>query len=87
VKILYVGPYPPARDGIGVYTRVLAGAMRGLGHEVAVLADRHTPGALDQAALGLRRRPFPQHDHRLPGDAVEEGERCHPSHSGTRSAA
>jgi glycosyltransferase involved in cell wall biosynthesis len=45
VKILYVGPYPPARDGIGVYTRVLADAMRGLGHEVAVLADRPTPGA------------------------------------------
>ncbi len=48
MRILYLGPYPPARDGIGVYTRVLAGAMRGLGHEVAVLTDRHTPGAPEE---------------------------------------
>lgn len=40
MKILYVSPYPPVRDGIGTYTQVLRGALRAAGHEVAVVAVR-----------------------------------------------
>jgi glycosyltransferase involved in cell wall biosynthesis len=40
MRILYVSPYPPARDGIGDYTCALATAMQGLGHDVAVLVPR-----------------------------------------------
>jgi glycosyltransferase involved in cell wall biosynthesis len=36
--VLYVSPYPPARDGIGTYTNVLASAVRARGHEIAVVA-------------------------------------------------
>src|SRR5690606_1433456 len=45
--------------------------------------------AFDQAAFGFGCLPFPQHDHRLAGDTVEERERAHrqSSQSGTRSAA
>ena len=44
--------------------------------------------ALDQAPLGFGRRPFPQHDDRLAGHAMEERQRAHYSiQSGTRSAA
>lgn len=40
MKILYVSPYPPARDGIGTYTQVLGGALRATGHEVAIATVR-----------------------------------------------
>jgi glycosyltransferase involved in cell wall biosynthesis len=40
VKILYVSPFPPAKDGIGTYTQVLGRALRAAGHEVAVAAVR-----------------------------------------------
>lgn len=45
MKILYVSPYPPARDGIGTYTQVLGRALRATGHEVAVAAVRSAPDA------------------------------------------
>jgi glycosyltransferase involved in cell wall biosynthesis len=45
MRILYVSPYPPARDGIGTYTQVLAAAVRDLGHETAVLTPRPQPGS------------------------------------------
>jgi glycogen(starch) synthase len=61
MKVLYVSPYPPAEDGIGTYTRVLAGAVRAAGHQTAVVAaypSARSPteviGAL--AAHGARRR-------------------------------
>ncbi|MEZ0072740.1 glycosyltransferase [Planotetraspora sp. GP83] len=44
MRVLYVSPYPPAPDGIGVYTQVLAGAVRAPGHDVAVLAAHPAPG-------------------------------------------
>jgi glycosyltransferase involved in cell wall biosynthesis len=45
MKILYVSPYPPARDGIGDYVRSLAGALRADGHELRVVLPRPMPGA------------------------------------------
>lgn len=45
MKILYVSPYPPAKDGIGTYTHLLGGAMRAAGHQVAVAAVRSHPDA------------------------------------------
>jgi len=43
MRVLYVSPYPPARDGIGDYTCALATAMRSLGHDVAILVPRAVP--------------------------------------------
>ncbi|PPK67345.1 glycosyltransferase [Actinokineospora auranticolor] len=40
MKILLVGPYPPAKDGIGDYAQALAGEFVRAGHEVRVLAVR-----------------------------------------------
>ncbi|GAA4982601.1 glycosyltransferase involved in cell wall biosynthesis [Nonomuraea thailandensis] len=48
MRVLYVSPYPPARDGIGAYTQVLARAVRERGHEIAVVAARPDPGAPDE---------------------------------------
>ncbi|WP_067482148.1 glycosyltransferase [Actinomadura hibisca] len=45
MRILFVTPYAPARDGIGTYSEVLGGALREAGHEVAVVAVRAAPGA------------------------------------------
>jgi glycosyltransferase involved in cell wall biosynthesis len=40
MRILYVSPYPPARDGIGAYTSLLTAAMQDRGCEVRVLVPR-----------------------------------------------
>ena len=45
MRIAYVTPYPPQRDGIGDYTAALAEATRAAGHEVVVVAPRAAPGA------------------------------------------
>ncbi|MBO2446745.1 glycosyltransferase [Actinomadura barringtoniae] len=45
MRILFVSPYPPAKDGIGTYTHVLGGALRAAGHDVAVVTPRPLPGA------------------------------------------
>ena len=45
-------------------------------------------GCGGNSRLGLGRGALPQHDHRLSGHAVEQGQRMdHASQSGTRSAA
>jgi glycosyltransferase involved in cell wall biosynthesis len=44
VKVLYLSPYPPARDGIGNYTWTLATAMREAGVEIGVVVPRNEPG-------------------------------------------
>ncbi|NRQ32319.1 glycosyltransferase [Nonomuraea sp. NN258] len=54
MRILFVGPYPPARDGIGVYMRVLAHAVRERDHEVAVVAARPHPDAPEEVVGALR---------------------------------
>jgi glycosyltransferase involved in cell wall biosynthesis len=53
VRIAYVSPYPPSRDGIGDYTAALADATRAAGHDVAVLAARVVPGAPAEVIGGL----------------------------------
>lgn len=45
MRILFVGPYPPAKDGIGTYTHVLGGALRAAGHQIAVVTPRPLPSA------------------------------------------
>lgn len=43
MRILFVSPYPPAPDGIGDYTKSLAGAMAEAGHEVRVVIPYSEP--------------------------------------------
>lgn len=45
MRVLYLSPYPPARDGIGNYTAVLAKAVSNAGNEIAVIVPRHIPDA------------------------------------------
>jgi glycosyltransferase involved in cell wall biosynthesis len=40
MRILYVSPFPPERDGIGTYTEAIAGVLRTNGNEVRVIAVR-----------------------------------------------
>jgi glycosyltransferase involved in cell wall biosynthesis len=40
VRILYVSPFPPARDGIGTYTETIVKELRSRGHEASVIAAR-----------------------------------------------
>jgi glycosyltransferase involved in cell wall biosynthesis len=40
MRIAFVSPYPPQRDGIGDYTAALASAMRDAGHEVMIITPR-----------------------------------------------
>lgn len=40
MRILYVSPFPPARDGIGTYTEAIIGELRADGHEACVIAAR-----------------------------------------------
>jgi glycosyltransferase involved in cell wall biosynthesis len=58
LRILYLSPYPPARDGIGTYTAAFAGAMDARGHEVRVVAARPDPDSPPEviAALPLHNR-------------------------------
>jgi glycosyltransferase involved in cell wall biosynthesis len=43
MKIIYVSPFPPARDGIGTYTRAFVDAMTDQGHEARVITPRAHP--------------------------------------------
>lgn len=43
MKIIYVSPFPPARDGIGTYTRAFVNAMTDEGHEARVITPRVYP--------------------------------------------
>jgi glycosyltransferase involved in cell wall biosynthesis len=40
VKVLYLSPYPPTRDGIGNYTWTLASAMKDCGAQIAIMVPR-----------------------------------------------
>ena len=57
MRILYVSPYPPARDGIGTYTHVLASAAISAGHQARIVTPRAMPDAPAEVigALGVRR--------------------------------
>jgi glycosyltransferase involved in cell wall biosynthesis len=45
MRVLYLSPYPPARDGIGNYTFLLANAVRDAGNEIAVIVPHEMPNA------------------------------------------
>jgi glycosyltransferase involved in cell wall biosynthesis len=40
MRILYVSPFPPIRDGIGTYTQLILGALRDRGHEARAIVPR-----------------------------------------------
>jgi glycosyltransferase involved in cell wall biosynthesis len=44
MRILFVSPYPPTRDGIGTYTRTLMTALKAGGHETRVVVPRPLEG-------------------------------------------
>jgi glycosyltransferase involved in cell wall biosynthesis len=53
MKILYISPYPPARDGIGSYTRDMARTARSAGHDVGVIVPSLIPGSPAEVLGGL----------------------------------
>jgi glycosyltransferase involved in cell wall biosynthesis len=55
MKILFLSPYPPARDGIGDYTAALAVALVAEGHAVRVIAARRADSAPDEVIGVLPR--------------------------------
>lgn len=54
VKILFAGPYPPVRDGIGEFTWMLAQEMQRGGHEVRVVVPYPVPGLPTEVVGTLR---------------------------------
>jgi glycosyltransferase involved in cell wall biosynthesis len=44
MRVLFVSPFPPARDGIGTYTQALMGALEARGHETQVVVPRQQEG-------------------------------------------
>jgi glycosyltransferase involved in cell wall biosynthesis len=50
MRVLYVSPYPPAPDGIGRYTYLLAEAMRDRGSDVRVVTPRPAADARPEVA-------------------------------------
>jgi glycosyltransferase involved in cell wall biosynthesis len=67
MRILFVSPFPPARDGIGTYTRALMTALRACGHETRVVVPRAQEGQSGDV-LGALGGGHP--DLALLGDAV-----------------
>jgi glycosyltransferase involved in cell wall biosynthesis len=57
MRILYVSPYLPARDGVANYTSVLVAAMRARGHDAGVVVPRPAPTGPDDVIGALGRRP------------------------------
>ena len=62
MKVLFVSPFPPAKDGIGAYTRSLVTALRDAGADARVVVPRpqpdpgqHVLGALSRRRSGLAR--------------------------------
>lgn len=53
MRVAYVSPYPPARDGIGDYTAALARATGDAGHAVAVVTPRPAHAAPPEVVGGL----------------------------------
>jgi glycosyltransferase involved in cell wall biosynthesis len=57
VKVLLISPYPPERDGIGVYSATISAELVEQGHEVAVIAARHSSGARPEVIAALPMLP------------------------------
>ena len=59
MRILFVSPYPPSKDGIGKYTQLIMTALQAAGHETRVVVPRVDPGHPDDVigALSGAGRP------------------------------
>jgi glycosyltransferase involved in cell wall biosynthesis len=44
MRVLFISPFPPARDGIGMYTQSLMASLRARGHETRVVVPREHAG-------------------------------------------
>jgi glycosyltransferase involved in cell wall biosynthesis len=44
MRVLFVSPFPPARDGIGTYTQALMAALEARGHQTQVVVPRPQEG-------------------------------------------
>lgn len=53
MKILFITPYPPARDGIGSYSAMAREELVAQGHHVAVIAARRAEDAPDEVIAAL----------------------------------
>jgi glycosyltransferase involved in cell wall biosynthesis len=53
VRILFVSPFPPSKDGIGKYTQTIMTAVRAAGHETRVIVPRVHPGHSDDVIGAL----------------------------------
>lgn len=62
MRVLYLSPYPPARDGIGNYTSLLASAVSDAGHEIAVIVPRDIPDAPPEVIGSASRSPHGRMD-------------------------
>ena len=58
MRIIFVGPFPPARDGIGTYSQTMITALRTAGHEALVVLPRAQRGQSKDVigALSWRQR-------------------------------
>lgn len=56
MKVLFVSPFPPAKDGIGAYTRSLVTALRDAGADARVVLPRPQQGAGQDVIGALTRR-------------------------------
>jgi glycosyltransferase involved in cell wall biosynthesis len=53
LRILFVSPFPPSKDGIGKYTQTIMTAVRAAGHETRVIVPRVHPGHSDDVTGAL----------------------------------
>lgn len=59
MKILFVSPFPPSKDGIGTYTELIMTAVQAAGHEARVIVPRVHPGHTDPVIGALARANRP----------------------------
>jgi glycosyltransferase involved in cell wall biosynthesis len=64
VRVLFVAPYPPERDGIGTYSQMICGELARQGHTVGVLTARPSPDAPSEV-LGSLPGPLERGDQAL----------------------
>jgi glycosyltransferase involved in cell wall biosynthesis len=59
MRILFVSPFPPSKDGIGTYTKLIMTAIQAAGHETRVVVPRVNPDHPDDVigALSGAGRP------------------------------
>src|SRR5208282_6318339 len=57
MKIVYVSPYPPMKDGIGDYTYSLVSAAAAVGDDARIIVPRALPNYSQEVsgAIGVRR--------------------------------